>query len=239
MPNPGIGYHEPSDSVEYDRATLAHDVLTGDHGSTLYFPDDPSLASSWVALQRGGHANTGPSNRFGGRGQRGQRGRGRGGGGRGGGGGPGTPAGRSREGGRGRGDEGRGAARGGEEPIQTVFQAADGRGRGTPTGGPSTIVQRGRGGAATGTGRGGNAVAGGGTTPGMNSVPNGEGGGNGGSRPRGRGRKGKKPSRGRGKNPGPRVNRDDSEEEWGPGEYAEFMAEFGWDVENMTIFDSD
>jgi hypothetical protein len=31
----------------------------------------------------------------------------------------------------------------------------------------------------------------------------------------------------------------DSEEEWGPGEYAEFMAEFGWDVENMTIFDSD
>jgi hypothetical protein len=30
-----------------------------------------------------------------------------------------------------------------------------------------------------------------------------------------------------------------SVERWAPGKYAEFMAEFGWDGENMTVFDSD
>ncbi|KAJ7094963.1 hypothetical protein C8R44DRAFT_813683 [Mycena epipterygia] len=183
----------------------------------------------------GGQANTGPSNRVGGRGQRGQGGRGRGGGGRG------TPAGPSRaEGGRGRGGEGRGAGRGRGAPIQTVSQAPDGRGWGTPAGGPSAIGRRGRGGAATGTGIDGNAVAESDTTPGSNSVPNGEDGGGGGGAQRGRGRKGRKRlRRGRGQNSTSPVQRQDNVEHWAPGEYAEFMAEFGWDVENMTIFDSD
>ncbi|KAJ7796712.1 hypothetical protein B0H14DRAFT_3157835 [Mycena olivaceomarginata] len=234
MANPGIGYNVLSDSVGYDRETLVHNVLMGGQGSTLYPPAEPSLASARV-LQLDGYANTGSSSRVGGRGQRRQSGRGRGGEGRG------TSAGRSRAGGRVREGEHRGSGRGGGEPTQTVSQAPHGRGRGTPSGGPSAIGQRGKGGIPAGRGNGGNAAVatGSGTTPTSNSVPNGEGDGGGGGRPRGRGRKSRKRSKGRGQNSSSPVQHQYSVERWAPGEYAEFMTEFGWDVENMTIFDSD
>ncbi|KAJ7739938.1 hypothetical protein B0H14DRAFT_3167992, partial [Mycena olivaceomarginata] len=160
MANPGIGYNVLSDSVGYDRETLAHNVLMGGQGSTLYPSAEPSLASARV-LQLDGHANAGSSNRVGGRGQRRQSGRGRGGGGRR------TSAERSRAGGRVREGEGRGSGRGGGETTQTASQAPLGRGRGTPSGGPSAIGQRGKGGTPVGRGNGGNAVVatGSGTTP--------------------------------------------------------------------------